>query len=200
MSDKLDLLEQAGILLFEDAGGCFMKNILIISSSPRKNGNSQLLCEEFKKGAEEKGNSVEIIRLSEKRIDYCKACDYCMKNNNVCVLKDDMTDLLEKFVNADVLVLATPVYFYGISAQMKTFIDRTYPIWQHLGKKEVYYIVSAGLDEKIIKRSLGDLDGFVEHFDKYEIKGRIYATGVMDAGKVCGTPVMDMAYQMGCHV
>ena len=81
-------------------------------------------------------------------------------------------------LKADVLVLATPVYFYGICAQMKTFIDRTYPIWQHLGEKEVYYIISAGLGEDIVKRSLGDLDGFVEHLEKYEIKGRIYATDV----------------------
>lgn len=96
-----------------------MKNVLIISSSPRKNGNSQMLCEEFKRGAEEKGNSVELIRLSEKKIGYCRACNYCMKNNGACVLKDDMADVLKKFINADVLVLATPVYFYGICAQMK---------------------------------------------------------------------------------
>ena len=83
---------------------------------------------------------------------------------------------------------------------MKTFIDRTYPIWQHLGEKEVYYIISAGLGEDIVKRSLGDLDGFVEHLEKYEIKGRIYATDVMDAGKVCGTPYINIAYQMGCHI
>ena len=74
------------------------------------------------------------------------------------------------------------------------------PLLKILGEKEVYYIVSAGLDENIIKRSLGDLDGFVEHFDKYEIMGRIYATDVMDAGKVFGTPVMDMTYQMRYNV
>ena len=85
---------------------------------------------------------------------------------------------------ADVLVLATPVYFYEISAQMKTFIDRTYPIWQHLGKKEVYYIISAGLGEGIIERSLGDLNGFVEHLEEYKIAGKIYAANVMDAGLV----------------
>ena len=163
-----------------------MKNVLIVSSSPRKKGNSQRLCEEFKKGAEERGN--------------CRACDFCMKNNGTCVQKDDMAEVLESFKKADVLVLATPVYFYGICAQMKTFIDRTYPIWQHLGEKEVYYIISAGLGEDIIKRSLGDLDGFVEHLEKYEIKGRIYAADVMDAGKVCETPYMNIAYQMGGHI
>ncbi|MCP1111373.1 hypothetical protein [Ohessyouella blattaphilus] len=107
--------------------------------------------------------------MAEKKVEYCRACDFCMKNNGVC-------------------------------AQMKTFIDRTYPIWEHLGEKEVYYIVSAGLDEDIIKRSVGDLDGFVEHFEQYEIKGRIYASNVMDAGKVCETPFMDAAYQMGYQI
>lgn len=174
-----------------------MKNVLIISSSPRKRGNSQLLCEEFKRGAEESCNSVTLVRLAEKKIGYCRACDSCMKNNGVCALNDDMADILESFKKADVLVLATPVYFYGICAQMKTFIDRTYPIWQHLGEKEVYYIISAGLGEDIIKRSLGDLDGFVEHLEKYEIKGRIYASNIMDAGEVTETSLMNAAYEMG---
>lgn len=77
---------------------------------------------------------------------------------------------LRLFQEADVLVLATPVYFYGVSAQIKTFIDRTYPIWQNLGQKDVYYIVSAGLGEDIINRSLGDLDGFVEHLKDSEVQ------------------------------
>lgn len=177
-----------------------MKNILIISSSPRKNGNSQMLCEQFKKGAEEKGHTVTLIRLMEKKIGFCRACDGCMRNDGTCVLNDDMEEILKLFQKADVLVLATPVYFYGISAQMKTFIDRTYPIWQHLGKKEVYYIISAGLGEDIIERSLGDLDGFVEHLEEYWIAGRIYATNVMEAGLVKNLDVFEKAYQMGALV
>ena len=83
---------------------------------------------------------------------------------------------------------------------MKTFIDRTYPIWQHLGKKEVYYIISAGLGEDIIERSLGDLDGFVEHLEEYKIAGRIYAANVMEAGLVKDQRVFKEAYDMGCSV
>lgn len=177
-----------------------MKNVLILSGSPRKKGNSQRLCEAFKQGAEESGHAVQLVRLAERKIGYCLACDACMRNNGVCVQKDDMAELLEAYARADVLVLATPVYFYGICAQLKTFIDRTYPIWQHLGEKEVYYIVSAGLGEDIVRRSLGDLDGFVEHLEKYEIKGRIFATHVMEAGKVADTPFLDMAYEMGRRI
>ena len=177
-----------------------MKNILIISSSPRKNGNSQMLCEQFKRGAEEKGHMVTLVRLMEKIIGFCRACDGCMRNGGTCVLNDDMAEVLKLFQEADVIVLATPVYFYGISAQMKTFIDRTYPICQHLGKKEVYYIISAGLGEDIIERSLGDLDGFVEHLEEYRIAGRIYATDVMEAGLVKNLDVFEKAYQMGALV
>lgn len=177
-----------------------MKKILIISSSPRKNGNSQALCEEFARGADEAGNQVQVVRLMEKKIGFCYACDGCMRNGGTCVQKDDMAEILRLFQEADVLVLATPIYFYGITAQMKTFIDRTYPIWQNLGEKEVYYIISAGLGKDIIERSLGDLDGFVEHLDKYDIKGRIYATEVMDAGLVKETSFMNDAYCMGKSV
>lgn len=174
-----------------------MKNVLIISSSPRKNGNSQLLCEQFKKGAEEKGHRVELVRLMERKISFCLACDGCMRNGGTCVQRDDMAQLLELFQKADVLVLATPVYFYGISAQMKTFIDRTYPIWQHLGKKEVYYIVSAGLGTDIIERSLGDLDGFVEHLEEPRVAGKLFAPNVMDRGLVKDTEIYHRAFDMG---
>ena len=174
-----------------------MKNVLIISASPRKNGNSQLLCEQFEKGARESGHQVSLVRLMDRKIGFCRACDGCMRNNGVCVLGDDMAEILELYKKADVLVLATPVYFYGISAQMKTFIDRTYPIWQDLGKKTVYYIISAGLGTDIIERSLGDLDGFVEHMEEYDIAGRLYAPNVMDRGLVRDTEVYHRAYEMG---
>ena len=148
-------------------------------------------------GAQYKGHHVDMIRIMDQNIGFCRACDGCVRNGGTCILKDDMADILDLYQKADVLVLATPVYFYGISAQMKTFIDRTYPIWQHLGKKDVYYIISAGLGEDIVERSLGDLDGFVEHLEEYEIKGKLYATNVMDAGLVTGKDIYKQVYEMG---
>lgn len=123
-----------------------------------------------------------------------------MRNGGICILKDDMAGILDFYQKADVLVLATPVYFYGISAQIKTLIDRTYSIWQHLGRKDVYYIISAGLGEDIVERSLGDLDGFVEHLEEYEIKGKLYATNVMDAGLVKSQDIYKQAYEMGYSI
>lgn len=174
-----------------------MKRVLIISGSPRINGNTNTLCEEIERGCIDSGNHVDFVILAKCRINYCLACDYCMRNDHVCVQNDDMKDIIELFKRADVLVLATPVYFYGISAQMKAFIDRMYPIWQTLGKKDVYYVVSAGLGLDIINRSLSDLDGFVEHLEEYEIKGRLYATNVMERGMVKGTSLISEAYNLG---
>lgn len=101
------------------------KKVLILSGSPRKNGNSDLLCDEFMRGALDNGNEVEKIRVAEKKINYCRACYYCSKNNGVCCINDDMADILQKMIDADVIVLASPVYFYSIDAQLKALIDRT---------------------------------------------------------------------------
>ena len=87
------------------------KRVLIISGSPRKNGNSQLLCERFQEGAKASGHHVDLIQIAERQIGFCRACDGCMRNNGICVLYDDMAEILEIFQKADVLVLATPVYF-----------------------------------------------------------------------------------------
>ena len=83
-----------------------MKNILIISASPRKNGNTQTLCEQFAKGAEEQGHNVKLIRIMDKNIGFCHACDACMKNGGKCILKDDMAEILDLYQKADVLHLS----------------------------------------------------------------------------------------------
>ena len=119
------------------------KKVLILSASPRKGGNSDLLCDQFAKGAEEAGHQVEKLRVQEKKIAPCLACYGC-RNTGVCVQKDDMAEILEKMVKADVLVLATPVYFYSMDGQLKTLIDRTLPRYTEIRDKEVYLFGTAG--------------------------------------------------------
>lgn len=97
--------------------------VLVINGSPRAKGNSDLLCDEFIRGAEEAGNQVEKISLREKEIFPCKACYACFRTGS-CVQKDDMPGILEKAEKADVLLLATPTYFLTMSGQMKVMIDR----------------------------------------------------------------------------
>lgn len=123
------------------------KNVLIISSSPRKGGNSDILCDQFAKGALESGHRVEKIRVAEKNIGYCRAC-YACKNSGKCVIDDDMAEVLQKMIDADVIVFASPVYFYSVDAQLKALIDRTVARWLEVKNKEFYYIVTAADEDK----------------------------------------------------
>ena len=100
------------------------KKILILSGSPRKQGNSDLLCDEFMRGALDAGHTVEKIRVQEKKVAYCTACYACRDTGN-CAIKDDMADIMQEMIDCDVMVLASPVYFYSIDAQLKAVIDRS---------------------------------------------------------------------------
>ncbi len=111
------------------------KKILILAGSPRKGGNSDLLCDEFARGAAEAGHTVEKLRVAEKNIGYCRAC-YACRESGVCAIHDDMAEVLQKMIDADVLVLASPVYFYSISAQLKAVIDRSVARWLEVKDKE----------------------------------------------------------------
>ena len=101
------------------------KNILIISSSMSGTRHTKKLCEQFEKGANESSNSVELLELKGKKINYCLGCNTCQKNGGTCVYKDNVPEILEKMIKADVIVLASPIYFYSITGQMKTLIDRS---------------------------------------------------------------------------
>ena len=99
-------------------------NILILSGSPRKGGNTDLLVEAFVKGASQKHN-VEVVSVHDYKVNPCMGCNACFKSeSNTCVQKDDMALIYEKAAVADMLVIASPVYFYGLSAQLKSIIDR----------------------------------------------------------------------------
>ena len=119
------------------------KNILILSGSPRKGGNSDILCDRFMEGARESGHRAEKVFLRDKNIGYCIGCEACHQNNGVCVQKDDMAGILEKMIAADVIVMATPVYFYTMDAQMKTLIDRCVARYTEISNKAFYFIATA---------------------------------------------------------
>ena len=159
-----------------------MKNVLIISGSHRKKGNSQRLCEEFKKGAEDKGNSVELIRLAEKKIGFCKACDVCMKNNGTCVQKDDMALVFDELNTADMVVFAAPIYWFDITAQLKTVIDRLYAhgkIGFNFNKTAL--LLDAGADGGVFTAAITQYKAMTA-FLKWEDKGIITIGGMMGKG------------------
>ena len=176
------------------------KNVLILSGSPRKNGNSDLLCDEFMKGAIEAGHQVEKIRVAEKNIGYCRACYGC-KDTGVCVIKDDMAEVLQKMINCDVLVLASPVYFYSIDAQLKAVIDRSVARWLEVKDKELYYIMTAADSEKAsMETTLACFRGYADCVEGAKEMGVIYGTGVYEKGEVKDTKAMQEAYEMGLRV
>lgn len=106
--------------------GMHNMNILVISGSPRKGGNTEIMAETFAKGAIESGHDVTIKTLSTLKVEPCTACGYCFTSGGVCAQKDDMVEILEALDKADMLVFASPVYWFDISAQLKSAIDRMY--------------------------------------------------------------------------
>lgn len=101
-------------------------NILVISGSPRKGGNTEIMVQAFAEGARESGNQVVVKEMSGLKVAPCLACEYCFTHDGVCVQKDDMTAILEEVDRADMLVFASPIYWFGMAAQVKAVIDRLY--------------------------------------------------------------------------
>ncbi len=176
------------------------KNVLLISSTPRKGGNSDLLCDEFVRGAQNAGHKAEKIWLPEKKINYCTGCCACVSNQGQCVQNDDINEILKKVINADILVLATPVYFHSIDGQMKTFIDRACPIYTLARNKDVYFIISAAGGRTEIESTAQTLRLFTESLSNVKEKGIIASTGSWDAGGVKRTPVFSQAYNTGKNI
>jgi len=153
------------------------------------------------KGAIEAGNQAEKIFLREKKIHFCFGCMACQSNGGKCVQKDDMAGILEKMTAADVLVLATPVYFYTMNAQMKTLIDRTHPKYPNFGTKDIYFIVSAAdTSREALERTIEGFRGFLSCYSGLNEKGTIYGTGAGNIGDIKGSPAMEQAYEMGKNV
>ena len=179
-----------------------MKKVLVISSSPRRNGNSDLLCDQFMKGAIEAGHRAEKIFLADKTIHYCTGCGACANATRPCVQKDDVAEILEKMVEADVIVLAPPVYFYTMCAQLKTLIDRSCPRYTAISNKEFYFILTAAdTSRAAMNRTLESLRGFTEDcLENSREKGIVFGLGVMDRGEVKETPAYREAFEMGKRI
>lgn len=174
--------------------------VLAISASPRRGGNSDVLCDEFLRGAAESGHTVQKIRLAEKQIAPCLAC-YACSENHVCVQHDDMAGVLAALRAADVIALATPVYFYGICAQMKTMIDRCLADYQAIADKTFFFIVTAADPQhSAADETLATLRGYLRCLPGAREAGVIYGTGTWDKGDVYRHPSLNEAYETGKHI
>ena len=145
------------------------KNVVVISSSLRVNSNSEILAKELVKGAKRNSN-VELINLKDYEIQYCKGCLAC-QNTGRCVIDDGVKDIIDKVKNADVIVFTTPIYYYSISGQLKTLLDRLNPLYVSDYKfREIYLITTcADTDENAINGSKSVIEGWVECFPKSKL-------------------------------
>ena len=153
------------------------------------------------RGAIEAGNYAEKIFLKDKKINYCTGCGVC-NGTQKCVQRDDMTEIAEKMIKADVIVLASPVYFYTISAQLKTMIDRLNFCYTLISNKEFYYILAAADEEKqSLERAVEGLRGFTNCCLENPVeKGIIYGAGLWNVGEAKNSEYMKQAYEMGQNV
>lgn len=175
------------------------KKVLIISSSMRKDGNSETLAKEFEKGAKETENEVEMIYLRDYEIGFCKGCMACQKLNK-CIIKDDTTELMEKVRTADILAFVTPIYYYAVCGQLKTFLDRMNLIYAAGHNfKEVYLLASAadGADSAM-DGAIKDLEGWICCFDGVKLAGVVKGTNSDSMGDILKhTDKLKEAYNMG---
>lgn len=174
------------------------KKVLILSSSPRRHGNSDLLCDQFAAGAQQSGNQAKKIFLKDKSINYCMGCGTCFNRDKACPQKDDMAGILDQMIASDVIVMATPVYFYTMCGQMKTLIDRTCARYTEISNKDFYFIVTAA-DNNIpaMERTIEEFRGFTDCLDQPNEKGVIYGVGAWNKGEVKGSKAMTEAFEMG---
>ncbi len=174
------------------------KKILIISSSPRRGSNSEVLATSFAAGAAEAGNTVETIILREKHYGFCKGCMTCFKLGH-CVIQDDAVEIVAKMHDADILVFATPVYYYSVSGQLKTMLDRANPLYgTDYAFADVYLMATAAEDEaETVEGTIKAVQGWVDCFDRATLVKTVFAGGVNDAGEIQGHPSQEEAYQLG---
>lgn len=172
------------------------KKVLILAGSPRKGGNSDLLCDAFIKGAREVGHETEKLYVEDLKVGGCKAC-YACRGTGVCFQKDDMAGVLEKMIAADVIVLATPVYFYSLSGQLKTLIDRTLPGYTKIRDKDFYFIATAAAGKPMLERTMDALEGFTDCLPGAKVRAKIYGAGFYKPGEVTGSAAEKDAYELG---
>lgn len=174
------------------------KKILIISTSPRKGGNSEMLADAFVKGAEESGNSVEKVTLYDKNIGFCRGCLVCQKTQK-CIIHDDVEEIVQKMLTADVIAFATPIYYYEMCGQMKTLLDRANPLFtMDYAFRDIYLLASAAEDgEHTVDGAKKGIEGWIECFEKSRLAGIVFAGGVTNIGDIKDHPALEKACKMG---
>lgn len=178
-----------------------MSKIVVLVGSVRKNGNTDLLARAFVDGAR-KNNDVEVVSVADYRVNPCIGCNTCFaRENHECFQKDDMDLIYEKLLEADIIVAASPVYFYGISAQLKAVVDRLHtPLRNefHVKKLSLLLVGAAALPE--LFDAIKVQYQLILNFFHLEDAGMVLVRGVKDIGDIKGHLALQEAYDLGMSI
>ncbi|WP_273235515.1 flavodoxin family protein [Ileibacterium valens] len=168
-----------------------MKKIVIINSSPRINGNCDILCSEFGRGAVmNEGN--EVSRIDLKDIEY----DFYREEQKL----DELDNIAHQLIDADVIVLGTPVYFYNMSGMMKTLIDRMMPYFTQIADKDFYFILTAAVNKKEMEATAESLQGFTDSLPNANLVRVFYGNNVSQKGDVLNRSVYKEVFEAASKI
>ena len=178
-----------------------MKRVLVISSSLRKDSNSEQLAVSFADGASSAGHEVEVISLLDKEIRFCVGCLSCQKTQQ-CFMHDDADAIREKMLHADVLVFATPIYYYEMSGILKTLLDRANPLYSSDYRfREIYALATAAENEEHVpEKAFSGIEGWVDCFENAKLVGTLFCGGVTASGEMNNNAKLQEAYDMGRNI
>lgn len=177
-----------------------MSKIIVLAGSPRKDGNTDRLVASFVKGAG-KNNEVEVISVHDYKVNPCIGCNSCFaREGNNCFQNDDMQQIYKKLSEADILVIASPVYFYGISAQLKTVIDRLHtPLRNSFNIKKLALILVGAAELPEMFDAILTQYKLTLNFFKLEDAGKVLVRGAKDKGDVTQAG-LEQAYKLGVSI
>ena len=177
------------------------KNVVVISTSLRAKSNSEKLAEAFAQGAREAGHQVELISLKGKKLAFCMGCLACQKTG-VCAIRDDAIAIEQKVLQADVVAFATPIYYYEMSGQMKTLLDRMNSLYpKDYRFRDIYLLtVAAENEESVPEGAIQGLQGWIDCFEQAELMGTLFCGGMENPGQIEGNGKRKAAFAMGKKV
>lgn len=172
------------------------KNIVILSGSPRKGGNTEKLILAFKEGAESAGNIVTVFHTAHMSIKGCIGCEFCHTHEGKCTLSDDMSTILDAMNECDVIIWASPIYYFSFTAQLKAVIDRTYPFINKDKKQAGLMLTFAYDNADTAAGAIAIYEGILQYYE-WEDAFRLFVPSVEHLNDIEGRPELDSARKLG---